>query len=126
MAIATGVLPARCVTPATHVRVDQCGLITPVNLRAFSAGALFDRRVLTLQPVLHRFRALLIGALDGLLRSEPPAREVLADAANLQLDAEFLINELAYGGATPQAEIHLQLVGSLGNDQSLNGFFLNP
>ena len=95
-----------------------------MNLRPFSAGALLDGRVLTLPPVLYRFRALLVGALDRLLRREAPPCEGLADAAHLQLDAECLLDPLAHSRATPQAEIHLELLGSLVNDQTLDGFFL--
>ena len=88
------------------------------------AGALLDSRVLTLQPVLYSLGALLIRALDRLLRCEAPACEVFADAAHLQLDAEFMLNKLAYSSATPQAEVHLELLGPLVNDQALDSFFL--
>jgi hypothetical protein len=118
-------LASRRVASAPHVGVDQGGLVTPVDLRPLGPGALLDSRVLTLKPVLHRLGALLVSALDRLLRREAPSSEVLADAAHLELDAEFLLDELAYGSTTPQAKVHLQLLGSLVNDQALNDFFLH-
>ena len=68
--------------------------------------------------------ALVVGELNRLLWREVPAGEVLADAAHLQLDAEFLLNELTHCNATPKAEIHLQLLRSAVNDQALDNVFL--
>jgi predicted amidohydrolase len=38
------------------------------------------------------------------LRSEAPACEVLANAAHLQFDAKFLLNELTHRSSTPKAD----------------------
>jgi len=113
-----------CKASAAYIGVDQSRLIAPVNLSALGPGALLDAGVLALQPSLHGSRALLVSALDGLLRCEAPAGEVLADAAYLQLDAKFLFDELAHCGPAPQAEIHLELLGAFVDDQALDGLLL--
>ena len=78
-----------------------------------------------MQPVLYRLGALFIGALDALLWGATAAGEVLADAANLQPDTELLLNELTHSSPTSKAEIHLELLGALVDDQELNGVLLD-
>ena len=95
-----------------------------MNLTPFSSGALLYGGVFTLKPGLHRSRALFVRAFDRLLRGKTPAREVLANAAYLQLDAKFLLNELSHRSSTPKAEVHLQLLRALVDDHALDGLFL--
>ena len=87
-----------------------------MNLGTFLTGTLLDSRVLLLQPLLYGFRTLLIRAFDGLLWGEAPASQVFAYAAHLQPDAKFLFNELTHCSTAPQAELHLELLGTLVDD----------
>ena len=73
---------------------------------------------------MHRRRALIVGAFDRVLRREAPEREVIADTANLQLDAEFLFDELTHRSAAPQAEHYLVLFPALVDDHALDRVFL--
>lgn len=62
-------------SPAAHVGVDQCSLITPADFTARISGALLYGEVLTIEPGLHCNRVLLEGAFDWLLRREAPTHQ---------------------------------------------------
>jgi hypothetical protein len=58
------------------------------------------------------------------LGGEAPAPEIFSDAANVQFDAESLLNELTHSSPAPKEEIHLELLRSLVNDDALDAAFL--
>jgi hypothetical protein len=96
-----------------------------MNLAAFGLRAFVDRRIFLVEPLLDCFRTLLIGALDRLLRGEPPTFEIIADGAHRQFDCAFAFDQQHHGGAGPQSEVHLQLLGSLVANQLAYFVFLS-
>ena len=112
------------VAATTDVGVDQGRFVAPVNLAAFGLGALLDLRVCLIKPGLYRFRSLLIGLLDRLLRGEAPARQVVTHSANRELDAVFPFNQLHDRRSVPQRKFHLELFGPLVADRAANTRFL--
>ena len=83
-----------------------------MNFGAFFPGALLNPGIFAFKPCLYRRRALFISPLDRLLWGEASACQILAYAANMQLDAVFLFDELTDGCPAPQKEIHLELLRS--------------
>ncbi len=110
---------------ATHIGVDQRRLVTPVKLCALMSGAFSNARVFPFKPRLNRRRTLFISAPDRLLRGETPARQVFADAANLQFDAVLVFDQLADRGTAPEEELHLELFRALVDEGAANRFFLH-
>jgi hypothetical protein len=58
------------------------------------------------------------------LWGKSPARKVFPDAANVQLDAVLLFDQLTYRCPAPKKEIHLHLLRTLINDGAANRVFL--
>ncbi|MDB5867886.1 MAG: family transposase, partial [Polaromonas sp.] len=59
--------------PTPHIGKDPRSLIAPVNFSTLGPGALLNGWIFAFKPSLYRRRALFVGALDGLLRREPPS-----------------------------------------------------
>ena len=85
-------------------------------------GALGNGRVLLVQLRLDSLGTLFVGPGDGLLRGEAPALEVLAYAADRQLDAKLLLHQQQHRSSTAQSQ--LQLLGTVLANQPLNVQFL--
>ena len=62
--------------------------------------------------------------LDGLLRREAPALEVVAHGTDAQGDAASLLDELHHCAARPQGEVHLELLRPLVADGAAHQVFL--
>jgi hypothetical protein len=99
-------------------------LITPVNLGVFCFSLRLDGRISFIQPLLHRFWILLIGALDRLLRGKTPALQILPNGSNRHPDTGFLFNQLHYRLARPQRISHLELIRCLVHDLFADHAFL--
>mgnify|MGYP002811395784 FL=1 len=50
--------------------------------------------------------------------------EVLANAAGLEFDVKFLLDQLAHSSPTPEVKVHLELLGALVDDRPLGRVFL--
>lgn len=49
-----------------QIGIDQRRLITPVNFAILATGALGNLRILFVEPLLYRLRALFVGFFDRL------------------------------------------------------------
>ena len=112
------------VAAAPHVIGAQSGFVSPVDLGSFSFSALRDRRVILLQPSLHRRRSLLVGFTDRLLRRKAPTLKIVTDRAHRKLDAELLVDQVPDRRASPQRIGQLQLIRGPVADHRANGLFL--
>src|ERR1035437_899472 len=95
-----------------------------MNLGTLLFGAFGNHRILLVEPLADRRRRLLVGLLQGLLRSITPALQVFAGGPNRQANAETGLDQLADRLARPKCIAHLQLVRSAILNEPLNFSFL--
>ena len=119
-----GCLAPWSIAAAILVAVAQTGFIAPMDLRLFPLGSLGNDRVLLLKPLLDRFGVLLIGPSKRLLRSEPPALQVLAHRADRHSNPPLLLDDLLNTESSPQSEGKFQLIRCLIPDQDAHLFLL--
>ncbi len=61
-----------------HIHIHHRRFIALASLGRLRFGIIFDDLVFVTQPLLHRFRVLLVGAIDRFFRCKTPAVEVIA------------------------------------------------
>ncbi len=72
------------IAATANLGFHETRLVVPMDVAPFGFGPLFERRILSVELLLDGLPALLIGALDWLLRREPTAFERVADFARPQ------------------------------------------
>ena len=110
---------------ATHTGVAQGRLIAPVHRSVLCAVSFLNAGISAFEPSLHDRGVLFVGSFDRLMRCKTPTGEVLAHAASLQLNAEFLLIELTDSRVVAKVKGHLELLGTLVDDYALDGIFLH-
>ena len=106
--------------PARVARAET-RFVAPVDLRALSRSLALDSRILGVEPLGDGLGALLVRALDWLLRGEPLARDVMPDGAHVQHDVVLPLDKLADGGARPARKLQLRLIRRRIGDRPLQG-----
>ena len=114
-------LPLETITASGLMIGTHPHFVAPVDMGTFCAGLLTDRRIVVFQPVLDRFRILLVGATQRFLRRKPPVFQIPTHRPDRNRNAVSCFDQLAYSVAGPQGKGKFQLIGTPVGNQADDG-----
>ena len=111
---------ARGEAPSAQIARAETRLVAPVDLGALALGARGDRGIVVIKPALNLGRPLFVRPLQGFLRRETPAPEIVTDRAHGHPNPVALVNERADRRARPEGERHPPLIRRLVRHEALD------
>ena len=110
---------------ADHVRlVLYTRFIAPVDLGLLFFGHGGDFGVLSVEPLLNRFRVLLLRSFDRLLGSESPAFQIFPHCSYRHIEGALSVDDFPNRLPCPERERELELVRGLVDNELLDVSFL--